>query len=392
MRKRRVFESGKPPGTTAALPVLRVVLVVLALVLSSSGTAHAETTTTFYHTGSEQTIAIPAGVTRAMVTAVGGKGGPGANGGEYAGSAPGGYGAMVSGWISVTPTSTLIVEVAGTGRDSGDSGGGGGGASDVRTSASLASRLLVAAGGGGGGIPGGGNLSGGAGGNASQAGETGRSDTGGSYGGQGGGAGNASGGGLGGTGGQNDDPSATPSGTPGGLGFGGGPGRCGEYLCVEGEGGGGGGGDGLYGGGGGGTGGHIGYEGGGSGGGGGGSSLVPTGGTFAIDTTGVPMIQITIPTPVKEESEKEESKQIETKKEETPTPSISATTLTRPIVPALVPATTPAPGVRPTPIKHELSKAQLLAKELAKCKKIKNKRKRAKCVAAAKKRYPAKKE
>jgi hypothetical protein len=149
--------------------------------------------------------------------------------------------------------------------------------------------------------------------------------------------------------------------------------------------GGGGGGGGFYGGGGGGS----GASGGGSGGGGGGSSLVPEGGTFSIDTTGVPIIQITVPTPIKEESKKEEPTKEESSAK---TSSTSPTTLTQPIAASLIPTTVPGLSLTPAPIKYELSKTQLLAKELTKCKKIKRKRKRAKCVAAAKKRYPAKKK
>jgi hypothetical protein len=106
--------------------------------------------------------------------------------------------------------------------------------------------------------------------------------------------------------------------------------------------------------------------------------------------TGVPMIQIIVPTPVKEESKKEEPTKEESKKEESPakTPSTSPTTLTQPIVSALVPMM--APPASPAIAKHKLSRAQLLSRELAKCKKLKNKKKRAKCVAAARKRYSLK--
>jgi hypothetical protein len=99
------------------------------------------------------------------------------------------------------------------------------------------------------------------------------------------------------------------------------------------------------------------------------------------------MVQITAPSPVTEEPTKEEPK-----KEETPAkaPSALPTTLTQPMTAAPIPTTGPS-GVTPPLIKHGLSKTQLLAKELAKCKKVKNKRKRAKCVATAKKRYSPKK-
>lgn len=134
------------------MAVLRVVLVALVLILSSSGTARAETTTTFYYTGGEQTLAIPAGVSTITVVAAGGRGGS-ANGDTVLG----GYGATVSGTTSVTPGSTLYVEVGENG-NSGAYRGGGGEASDVRICSratnvcagggiSLGSRLLVAAGG-----------------------------------------------------------------------------------------------------------------------------------------------------------------------------------------------------------------------------------------------------
>jgi hypothetical protein len=394
MRKRRVHERAKPSSMTA---MLRIVLAALALILGSRGTARAETTTTFfYYTGGEQTIVIPAGVSTVAVIAVGGKG---ASSHKIGGIVPGGYGAVVSGSISVTPGSTLYVWVGGNGRYAtgyGFNGGGwaygelsgpGGGASDVRPSTSLSSRLVVAAGGGGAGEAGGGYLGGGMGGSAGQPGESGQSEPEeAKNGGEGGGAGAADYGGFGGAAGHGNPVDAGQNGV---LGIGG----SNDSGCVSCYTGGGGGGGGLYGGGGGGSGTR--YEAkpiGGSGGGGGGSSLVPPGGTFAVDTTGVPMVQIAVPTPVKEESEKEESKRKETKKEETSaiTSSTSPTTMTQPIAAALIPTTVPAPGVPPAPIKHELSKAQLLAKGLAKCKRVKNKRKRAKCV-AANKRHPRKK-
>jgi glycine rich protein len=120
-------------------------------------------TVTFFPTGGQQTLAVPAGVSTVHVTAVGGSGG-----GDGLGT-PGGFGARASADLSVSPGQVLYVEVggnAGSGLGSGAGGfngggaggsgsGGGGGASDVRTSpmvasGSLASRLIVAGGGGGG--------------------------------------------------------------------------------------------------------------------------------------------------------------------------------------------------------------------------------------------------
>src|ERR1700733_4695506 len=108
-------------------------------------------TVTFFPTGGQQTLAVPAGVSAGH------------------GTAGGGCGARASPDLSVSPGQVLYVEVGGNassglgsgaggfnGGGAGGSGsGGGGGASDVRTSpmvasGSLASRLIVAGGGGGG--------------------------------------------------------------------------------------------------------------------------------------------------------------------------------------------------------------------------------------------------
>ncbi len=141
----------------------------------TAGTAGVKLTCTYTTTGSEQTFAVPAGVTSLHVVAVGGKGGAG-----YDGVTEDGQGARVSADITVVGGSALYVEVGGNGGDGayasgGDGGyngggsnggtfrsGGGGGASDVRSiaaaqSGSLAARLVVAggAGGSGYGAPGG---------------------------------------------------------------------------------------------------------------------------------------------------------------------------------------------------------------------------------------------
>jgi hypothetical protein len=194
-----------------------------------------------YNSGSNA-VAIPAGVSSVHVRAVGGSG------------QGGGRGAVVAGDLAVTGGSTLYAVVGagggvgGAGSTlcvpgpsgqvcvTGGPGGQGGGESDVRTSATDPSSRLLVAAGGGG------------------AGGDGQSLFGGAY---GPGAGGAAG----------------AAGTAGG-GFGGG---------------------GLFGGGGGGG----GYAGGGAGG-GGGSSLVPAGGTQGIDSTGVPLVQVSYtlqPTP-----------------------------------------------------------------------------------------------
>ena len=260
---------------------------------------------TFAYTGAEQTFAVPSGATSVDVEAIGAAGGT-----SIFGGAVGGRGAVVSGEVAVTGSSTLYVEVGGTptapasgcspanpctgGFNGGGGGGfygpGGGGASDVRThtradtAATLASRLIVAAGGGGGGDDLGPCSPGGAGGDAGMIGGDGPSC--GITGATGGGAGTSSAGGAGGV-------AAAGDGGSGSLGQGG-----------ESQGSAGGGGGGLYGGGAGGE--NDSDENGnlaGAGGGGGGSNLVPAGGSGEVTTDpasvvisyALPMASITTP-------------------------------------------------------------------------------------------------
>jgi hypothetical protein len=255
-------------------------------------------------TSGSNPFTVPSGVSSLCVKVVSGQGGGGG----------GAFGAVVTGELPVTPGATIYAVVAGNGDGGGGNGGGpagggflsssfppassnggGGGASDVRTSADeLSSRVLVAADGGGGG------------GDASN---TGLTPAPGSPGGGSGTSEDASAT-AGGPGGTNDTGpecntpfgpipcceisvtcSGVTSGSPGVLGDGGAGGDGGigvvpESIVFAGLGGGGGGG-GLFGGGGGG--GAIDGDGGG---GGGGSNLVPTGGSTSVDTTGVPMVQI----------------------------------------------------------------------------------------------------
>ncbi|MCW3065519.1 MAG: hypothetical protein JWN32_2691, partial [Solirubrobacterales bacterium] len=131
-------------------------------------------TCTFGSVGQEQTLQLPAGVTKVHADAVGGAGSTFTYSGSVLGS-PGAFGADVAGDIAVPANGTLYVEVAGNGTPSGGWNGGGagghtgygssgnrslaggGGASDVRTAtcgascpgsaASLATRELVAGGG-----------------------------------------------------------------------------------------------------------------------------------------------------------------------------------------------------------------------------------------------------
>lgn len=129
-------------------------LCALAWAPASAGAV----TQTFSYTGAQQTLMVPAGVSSVHVVAVGGRGG----------TVTGGFGAVVSGDLPVTPGEILFVEVGGNGLNGGVSsaggfngggdggphgGGSGGGASDLRTGSasqggSLSSRLIVAAGGG----------------------------------------------------------------------------------------------------------------------------------------------------------------------------------------------------------------------------------------------------
>ncbi len=286
--------------TAALLPAVSA--GALPPVCSLSG----QTVTCTYASGTNP-FTVPSGVSSIHAVAVGGKGG-----------GTGGDGALVTGDIDVTPGSTLYAVVAGNGgaQTPGSNGGGaggepevcaanpslclpignpfvagGGGASDVRTLQNdLSSRLLVAAGGGGGGGASSSTFGGSGGGGAGGAG-------GGTNGadaeGGGGNGGGSSAGGAGGAGAvcRIAACGGAASGSAGSLGSGGAGGNSGDALfdgvglSIGGPGGGGGGG--VYGGGGGGG----GITGGG-GGGGGGSNLVPPGGSASVDTTGVPLVQI----------------------------------------------------------------------------------------------------
>jgi hypothetical protein len=286
----------------------------------------AETVTCTYTSGSNR-FRVPKGVSSIHVVAVGGSGAAG--GGAFGAEAGGGSGGRVEGNLSVAARATLYAVVGGnaSGPTPGANGGGqpgvsafqlipgfcvsdpiatcgvgaaGGGASDVRTSqGDLATRLLVAAGGGGGGghslhisFAGGGTTitqPGGAGG-AGGGGDGASSD------GTGGGGGGTDAGGAGGAGAPGcTECSPGADGGSGAIGVGGHGGNGGLSAndfnqSAELGGGGGGGGGGLFGGGGGG-GGTVG----GGGGGGGGSNLVPPDGSTSVDTTGIPLVQISYP-------------------------------------------------------------------------------------------------
>jgi hypothetical protein len=247
--------------------------------------AHADTAI-FTSAGEQLPFTVPSGVSRVHVVAVGGRGGSGSTG-----MGSGGFGAIATADVPVTPGQVLYIDVAGNGGDGSGTtagkagvnggaasgagtgaggaggGGGGGGASDVRTlplsagaPASLASRLIVAAGGGGG-------SAGGANGAAAGADASG-----------GGGAGTPAAGGH----------AGAPNGGAGVLGVGG-TGGDGSGTGISGTGGGGGGGGGWYGGGGGGSGAIASF------GGGGGSTAFAsavTGGSSVADTTGTPSVTL----------------------------------------------------------------------------------------------------
>jgi hypothetical protein len=281
-------------------------LCLASLAAAADATA-APTVTKFDFTGAEQTFTVPAGVTSMHVVAVGGKGGAGAGN-----SKPGGFGALVSADIAVTPGEVLSVLVGGNGGDAAgttggsggfnnggkggddgqgtEGGGGGGGMSDVLVSGELFQTgvLVLAAGGGGSG----GGAGSGAGGNASDA--DGKD-------GQTGGDGDAPGGNLptarGGGGGTTSAGGA--GGASGGVAghlAGGGAGTDGSGLTGGAAGGGGG--AGRWGGGGGGS---FTYTGSRAGGGGAGSSTSSstqaTNTSYSRDTSGLPSITLTYDLP-----------------------------------------------------------------------------------------------
>jgi hypothetical protein len=284
-----------------------MLLGAVALALPSMASAATPVSQAFTTVG-EHEFVVPAGVTSAQVTLVGGSGGEG-DASFSSEVSQGGLGATFTATLAVTPGETLFVEIAGNGQLGGAGGyggggasqggetmpGGGGGASDVRTCSteltnpanpagcaalgSLASRLVVAAGGGGGGAEGadGSGDPGGEGGGAGGPGAKGTEDNG-----QAGGDGGQTGGqGAGGKGGGHSGSGAAGDGLLGS----GGSGAPGFSFV---GGGGGGGGGGIYGGGGGG-GGEVTLTGmfysvGAGGGGGGGSSGVPTGVTRVSDS------------------------------------------------------------------------------------------------------------
>ncbi len=265
---------------STSVPCLTVALGVLALAgpCASAQASGGTVTRTYSEAGSERTFVVPAGVESIQVVAIGGEGGWN----EQA-EVEGGLGARVNGRLSVTPGSTLYVEVGADGAGgSHTSGGQGGGSSDVRTSPradglSPDDRLIVAGAGGGAGSGYGPFEGPGAGGNAGEEGGFGNHAEGGEAGGQ-------ASGGVGGSSYLGFECMDEIFGGNGRLETGGAGGSC-KSKHVEG----GAGGAGYYGGGGGGA----GVAGGG---GGGGSSLVPEGGSEGLSAE-APQVQISYTQP-----------------------------------------------------------------------------------------------
>jgi|688.fasta_scaffold00932_3 hypothetical protein len=135
------------------------------------GGGPAATSQTFTHTGAPQAFIVPSGITSVQIEVWGAEGGGVVLSGNTS-SGVGGKGGYASGFLNVTPGSTLNVYVGGYGLSSttgialggfngggqgyasgaGEPGNGGGGASDVRYLGNgLANRVIVAGGGGGGG-------------------------------------------------------------------------------------------------------------------------------------------------------------------------------------------------------------------------------------------------
>lgn len=282
MYKRCASRTLRGGSAGASRGLLTIAVGLAALAGSATSAAAAETVTRTYSAAGEQTFVVPAGVESIHVLAIGGAGGS-------TEQANGGRGASVSGALSVTPGSTLYVEVGANGGLGKHNAGAGGGSSDVRTlpradGLAVDGRLIVAGAGGGAGRAGaaagkGGNAGGeegqrGGRGDDSSAGEGGSQE-------QGGEAGEETG--QAGRGEQEcvEDPEAEF----GELETGG----RGGYCAVTGAEGGGGG-AGFYGGGGGGA-GDAGA------GGGGGSSLVPAGGSVSLAETETPQVQISYAQP-----------------------------------------------------------------------------------------------
>jgi hypothetical protein len=270
-----------------------VATVVFSACLATGGVAAA---TTYTGEGGQFQYTVPSGTTRVHVVAVGARGG---------GSA-GGFGAVATADLAVTPAQVLGISLGvhgsnglgsnggfreapngGAGGNGSGPGGGGGGSSQVYVDGDFASWFVVAGGGGGAAGLSSGAGQPGAGGNAGSAGSNGDALA---TGGQPGTVG------AGGAAGTNDGDSPSNAPTTGGAftGFGGtGGGQTGNGGDPTYRSGGGGGGGGVYGGGGGGGEGPSPHIGGGGGGGASGFGPGTTNTSLATDGTGTPEVTIT---------------------------------------------------------------------------------------------------
>jgi hypothetical protein len=139
-------------GRATSGAVLALCLLAFSGACASAMAAGGTVTRTYSTEGTQGTFVVPAGVEAIDVAAVGGAGASSL-------SATGGLGARVEGELSVTPGSTLYVEVGAKGDQTARGAGVGGGSSDVRTASRAAGlapedRLIVAGGGGGAGAEG----------------------------------------------------------------------------------------------------------------------------------------------------------------------------------------------------------------------------------------------
>src|ERR1700733_8312759 len=109
--------AGQGPRGRRRASAVAVALLLWALVLGGSASALPSNcqqvsftvTCTFSSTGAEQTFVVPSGVTAVSVVAVG------AQGATQAFEGAGGAGGTASATLAVTPSSTLYVEVGGSG-------------------------------------------------------------------------------------------------------------------------------------------------------------------------------------------------------------------------------------------------------------------------------------
>jgi hypothetical protein len=167
--------NGPAFATTPTLAVSGLTANTTYYVAAAAATAAASGSLSFNHTGSSQVWTVPQGVTSVTVQAWGAEGGGSALSGNSS-SGFGGKGGYAAGILTVTPGSTLQINVGGFGLSSvnglalggfngggsgyassaGEPGNGGGGASDVRVGGTaFNNRVIVAGGGGGGGEDGG---------------------------------------------------------------------------------------------------------------------------------------------------------------------------------------------------------------------------------------------